>query len=558
VLKERSTYVAIGLLAALGAGLYAPFFGSPAVFDDRTFFSGARFADYASSPIGLALRQPAYFSLAVVQVLSGAMEVHRALSLVLHVACAGALYALLRELQQWAGTARAAQSRLVAFGGAAVMLLHPVSVYAAGYLVQRSIVLATLCGLLSLAVFLRGLREQRPWDAFGAALLASLAVLSKEHALLVPAVAAAAATAWSRDRIKFALRYVVLYLAACAPAAILVVLMSKGIIGVRYEAEYDAVAAQIVHAQGNDPLESPWLRSALSQAVLFFRYAILWIAPNTDAMAIDLRVDFTALWNDVITAPAIAGLIAIPLGGGYLALQRGASRIAGFGLLYVWILYLLEFSVVRFQEPFVLYRSYLWAPGLIMVLAALVGRLPVPTAALALAVAAPVLAVQAHDRLQTFSSGVALWEDAAAKLPQGPVPGGWRTLHILGREYLYGGMPEKAIATTERCMALYPDTYHCVIARAGVHAYMEQFDEAVPLIRRAIALRPGDGWPVAQLGYALERLGCREQAKAHYERAYEQGFLGAKFRLDSLESPGKGLVPPRRPPLRRIGFECPN
>jgi tetratricopeptide (TPR) repeat protein len=556
--KERSTYLVLALLAALGAGLYAPFLASPAVFDDRTFFSGARFAEYASSPIGLALRQPAYFTLALMQVLSGAMEVHRAVSLAFHVGCAGALYALLRELQRWAGTAEALQSRLVAFGGAAVMLLHPVAVYAAGYLMQRSIVVATLFGLLSLAVFLRGLRRQKPWAALGAAALFSLAVLSKEHALLVPAVAAAAAVAWARDQPRFALRYAAHYLAACAPAAILVVLMAKGVVGQRYEPEFDAVAAQIVQEHGADTLTHPWLTSVLAQAALFFRYAALWLLPRTSGMAIDLKVDFAALAHLAVALPALAGLAAVALAGAYLVSRRGPARIAGFGLLYLWILYLLEFSVIRFQEPFVLYRSYLWAPGLVMALAALAGRLPVRAVALVLVVALPLLALQAYDRLKTFSSGVALWEDAVAKLPAEPVPGGWRTLHILGREYLYGGSPDKAAAIAERCMAQYPDTYHCVMARAGVHAYVEEFEQAIPLIRRGIALRPNDGWPVAQLGYALEQLGCREQARLHYERAYKQGFLGAKYRLDSMDSPGKGLLPASRRPQRKTHFECPS
>ena len=107
--------------------------------------------------------------------------------------------------------------------------------------------------------------------------------------------------------------------------------------------------------------------------------------------------------------------------------------MAGFGLLYFWILYLLEFSVIRFQEPFVLYRSYLWAPGL-----AIVSRQALAGCRCALRrglrVAALLLSVQSWDRLRSMSSGLALWEDAASKLPAEPIPGGWRTLYGVGRE----------------------------------------------------------------------------------------------------------------------------
>jgi protein O-mannosyl-transferase len=556
VLSHRPTALALALLAALGCALYVPFLDNPAFFDDRYLFSGYHFAEYASSPFGLALRQPAYFSLALVQVLSGAMDMHRAASLLFHIGCAWSLYALLRELQRWCGTAEAPQSRLVAFGGAGFMLLHPVAVYAAGYLVQRSIVLATLFGLLSLAVFLRGLREQRLAAALGAAALFSVGVLSKEHAVLLPAVAAAAGLCVLRDKARFTLRYVALYLAACAPAAILVVLMAKGIVGQRYEPEFDAVAAQITQEHWKDALERPWLGSVLAQTALFFRYAALWVAPRTSGMALDLRVDFAALWTPAVALPALIGFAAIGALGAYLASRRGRARMAGFGLLYLWICYLLEFTVVRFQEPFVLYRSYLLAPGAVMVLAALAGGLPLRAAAVALAAAAPLLYVQSYDRLTTFSSGVALWEDAVAKLPAEPVPGGWRTLHSMGREYLNAGQPQKAVAIAERCLVQYPGTYHCYMARAGIHAHLGEYEHAIPFIRRAMAVRPGEGWATAQLGFAMEQLGCPQEARRHYQRAYEQGFIGAKYRLESLDVPGKGLLPASRAPQRPTHFEC--
>ena len=558
MLRYRSTAILLALLAALGCALYVPFLGNPAFFDDRFLFSGHRFFEFASSPLGLAPRQPAYFSLAVVQVLSGAMETHRAVSLLFHIGCAWALYALLRELQRWSGSAEAPQARLAAFGGAGFMLLHPVAVYAAGYLVQRSMVLATLFGLLSLAVFLRGLRQRRPSAALWAAALFSLAVLSKEHALPLPAVAALAAICFLRDELRFALRYGALYLAACAPAGILIVLMLKGIVGQRYEPEFDAVAAQIAQEQWNDLLERPWLGSALAQAALFFRYAALWLMPRSSGMALDLRVDFEALWSPAIALPALAGFAAIPALGAYLISRRGAARMAGVGLLYLGVLYLLEFSVIRFQEPFVLYRSYLWAPGVILVLAAVAGRLPTRVVALVLLGAAPLLFMQSYGRLKTFSSGIALWEDAVAKLPGAPVPGGWRTLHSLGREYLYGGMPQKAVGVAERCLAQYPGTYHCIMARAGIHAYLEEYEQGLPLIRQAMAMRPADGWPTAQLGFAMEQLGCRELARRHYERAYKQGFLGAKYRLQHLDSPGTGLLRPSRVQRQTIHFRCPS
>ncbi len=52
----------------------------------------------------------------------------------------------------------------------------------------------------------------------------------------------------------------------------------------------------------------------------------------------------------------------------------------------------------------------------------------------------------------------------------------------------------------------------------------------------------------------LEGLGCREEAKAEYRAAVKLGFGGAQHRLDRLESPGKGLLPPGKRP--RAAANC--
>jgi hypothetical protein len=356
---------------------------------------------------------------------------------------------------------------------------------------------------------------------------------------------------------RFALRHAALYLASCIPAAVLVTLLVKGKIGVAYEPDFGVVSAQVGQAGASALLGSPWLESAVTQAGLFFRYLALWIFPASSELSIDLRVDFAGAWPPGVALLAVAGFVAYGALGLALMRRGGAARVAGFGLLYPWILFLPEFATIRFQEPFVLYRSYLWAPGLLVLLASGLARIPGRIVVAAALLALPLLFYQAHDRLLTFKSSLALWEDAAAKLPRRAVPGGSRTLYNLGREYLYRERPGEAIAVAERCLAEYPETYDCHMARASIHLQQEEYRQALPYLGRAIALRANSGTAHHHLGVALENLGCLNEARAQYRLASKLGFRGADHRLGSLDAPGSGLLPPAKPKPRTDACDKP-
>ncbi|MEO8717709.1 MAG: tetratricopeptide repeat protein [Burkholderiales bacterium] len=540
--------VAIALLAA---ALYVPFLGNPLVFDDKIFFSGYRFSYYATHPLGLDLRLPPYFSLTIIKVLWDGIVAQRVVSLILHIGCGFALYRLLLDLQRVTlRPANEADAALRAGIGAAAFVLHPVAVYGAAYLVQRSIVMATLFGLLSAVLFLRGLRRGSHADALSAALLYSLAVLSKEHAVLLPAAIVPVAILTETTR-RFALRHTAIYLAACAPAAIFVTLRSVGVIGGVYEEGVGAIAAQVSAASGADILQHSLALSAVTQAGLFFKYLALWLWPDPAWMSIDVRVDFAAGWTPAWIAVKGVGFAACGALGVALLLRRGAIGLAGFGLLFAWILFFVEFTAARYQEPFVLYRSYLWGAGFICILVAALSRLPRPAAVAAGILACSVLGYAAHGRLVTFSHPLLLWEDAANKLPDYPVPWGSRTLFGLGREYLYAGQPEKAIATTERCARLYPRTVQCVYARGAIHLQLEQYELAKQYLLRALELEPKGGIIYHRLGLALEGLKRVSEARAMFEQAEKNGYSGARFELQRLENPGSSIHQPGANPAGR-------
>jgi tetratricopeptide (TPR) repeat protein len=327
-----------------------------------------------------------------------------------------------------------------------------------------------------------------------------------------------------------------IYLAACAPAAIFVLVLSTGLIGTAYEDAYSAISSQIEAAGGEGADAYPLAMSIVTQAGLFFRYLALWLWPDPGAMSIDLRVDFLGSWSVAWIAVKTLAFAACGAVGAALLLRRDAVRIAAFGLLYFWLLYLVEFSVARFQEPFVLYRSYLWAPGIACLVAAALSQVPRRVALAAGAAACLALGYAARDRLTSFSSPLLLWEDAVAKLPQHAVPWGSRTMYQLGREYLYAGFPDKAVEVAERCIALYPETAQCHYARGAIRLHREDFEGARADLSRVLEIQPASAIVHHRLGLALEGLGRIEQAQSSYLRASALGYKGADIELERLRS----------------------
>jgi protein O-mannosyl-transferase len=544
--------LSVMLIAGLAGGLYWPFLDNPRVFDDWTFFSGYQFAYYATHPFGLDMRLPPYFSLAFTETEIGGMRAHRIVSLVFHLATALALYRLIYDLLRAAapadGRAQEAESRaaLWACVGGAWFAIHPVAVYAAGYLVQRTTVFATLFSLLSIVLFVRGLTRGRHADALSAALMYSVAALSKEHSVLLPGATVLAAALVGQRR--FALRHAAIYLAACAPAAVFVTFARKWLIGASYEPDFGGLASQLESTFAHSISGFSWEMSAVTQAGLFFKYLAVWLWPDTGAMSIDVRVDFLETWSAGWILLKVAAFLAFGAVGALLLLRRGRSGIVGFGLLYAWILFMVEFSTVRFQEPFVLYRSYLWAPGLLIAAAAILSAAPLRVAIAASALAVPALLYQAYDRLVTFSSPLLLWEDAYLKLPVKPVPWGSRTLYMVGREYAYAGNHDKAAQVADRCLAQYPNTVQCYFARGFIHMMLGEYELALPYLVRAVEMRPDGALGHQRLALVLERLGRIPQAKAEYRRASDLGFKGADYEIARLESSSAGGSPSKQHP----------
>ena len=497
--SNESFFALLVLLAisTVGSALYGPYLENPFVFDDGNLFVTSRLTTAAIEPWELLTRSLPYFTLGWVQTQFGTMEAHRLISLVLHISVAWQLYQLLKQMlvveagrNESAATARE-RAYFVSALLAVVFVAHPVAVYAAGYLIQRTTVMAALFSLISLRYLLMALQEDSYAKALRAALMSSLAMLCKEHSVTVPF--AALSLVLLLDRVdRRTVQVCSTFICANLPAVALVFSVGMGFVGQPYEPRLSDLTGEIYGLPVFQGRSDRWLFSAYMQAQLYYQYWLQWLIPSTTRMSADLRVDFLQPWTSVHALLQLGLFVAVPSVVAGLSLRTGKHRLFAFGLAFSALLFLVEFSLVRFQEPYVLYRSYIWAIGYAATVAALARHLPWRmTLALGVLVI-PLLFVQSKDRLESFSSRAALWEDAAAKLPKPEVAGASRIFFNRGNERFQKGNVEGALSDISKAIELSPENSSFYLARATTLTRTGRPQEALSDLETAERIAPHD------------------------------------------------------------------
>lgn len=481
---------ALAALALLAAAL-ALYWGSlrhPLVFDDHQLrdYALRTFYDEAASRLGLRWLADASFGW-VYATFGRNLLWQRLANVLLHACVAALLFGFLARL--FRAVLDDPRSRWLALAGALLFLLHPVAVYGVAYLIERSIVMATLFSVLALWLVLEGmLRRSGRWYA-AAAVAYVLAVSSKEHAVMLPAVAAALVLLAGGLSLEIARRLAWAF-ALFAAVGVAVVLRLKGVVGAAYEPFASDVFAHLGSASREFDVALAYPLSVLNQATLFFRYLVTWLLPWSGWMSIDVR---TAFPQGLLGWPYTAGFLAwlaYPVAATWLLLKRGRLGLLGFGLLYPWLYALTEVVAVRVQEPYVLYRSYLWMSGLPAILPVLVGRLGTRWRIGIAAAACLVLAIGARERLDTFSSPLNLWNDVISKNTDPQAPYVERAYIARGFVHFDAGRWEAAGADFGRALELNPRSPDAHVARGSLHFGSGRLPEALADFDRAIELDP--------------------------------------------------------------------
>ncbi len=442
--KPSFSLLLFGLVVTAAVlGIYLPGWNNELLFDDRRLTEGSVFGVYGGLT-EFKQRMLSYGSFVWVQELLGdGWGKQRLVNIALHLGTVAALYAFLRELlahtrfpEEFEAQPHFVLSRTAALRvGVALFAVNPVAVYAVAYLMQRSIVMATLFAVLACWFFVRGLTRRCVY-AYGLALLSYvLAVLSKEHAFLIAAMALPLYIFIRRPHWKQMLLMGGVSLAVLGVASAVLWSIFGSFVGTAFDARSQEFIRQLeILSPGIAARIYPL--SVLNEAWLFFAYGVLWFFPNIEWMSIDLRPAFPL---SLTAFPQIVGAI------GYVALWaasvwfflrgRGALSFAALCLLFPLLLFFTEFATVWVQDPLVLYRSYLWAiavPGLIAVV--LTGFAPRTIYVLG-GILMVLFSVLALERTLSLRDGFTAWGDAAAKIDLQAPPsalGRWQPFLNLG------------------------------------------------------------------------------------------------------------------------------
>lgn len=502
---------AIALAAGI-AVLYAFGINNQLVFDDARLADGTIFGQYGSL-LQLKARLLSYGSFVWLQaVLGDGWWKQRIFNIGLHLATALTLYAFVLELferTQWSGSSREASNfssslRASARLGVALWALNPVAVYAVAYLIQRSILMATLLVALACWSLVRGLiGGQLRWHLLAIACYV-LAVAAKEHAVTAILLALPLFVFVQRPSLKH-----VIGLAGAAGLVLLAmgaVLYSRfgSIIGTVFDETSRAFATQLEQLQPGIG-QQLFPLSIINQASLFFRYGLMWFLPYVGWMSIDIRPTFplTILSWHLLGALAWIGTVIL---GVWLVLRRSdVLGLIGLCLLMPCLLFVTEFTTVWLQDPFVLYRSYLWSipiPALIAL--PLVGYSYKPLYAVGVLLVA-LLAALSFDRINSLQSPTTAWFDASEKIdrkaPANAV-GRWRALLNLGAEFQEQG----------------------------------NYKEALRLFGQAEALGEPLGSARFNIGVSLQQLKQHSQALDNFAQAEAKGFTEAALYYQRGES----------------------
>lgn len=523
-------YLPALLIASFIGLIYGQFLWNPVVFDDIYFFDGTVRNQYLDKVFSFDLRWLPYATFEWTRVIFGLDLIwfHLGNDL-LHIANAILLFLFLRRLFEAVipesevladaptSTFTHLSSKWTAFFAALIFAMHPAAVYAVTYLSQRSILMATCFVLIMLNTLLLGIIRRKNWYLIVSAVAYFFAVLSKEHAIMAPAVALALiflVKKPSRQLIREFLPTFVLY--GLIALFVIYQYKSRSILGQTYEIRGDSMLSRL--GPGFNP-EWAYPLSILTQSLLFFKYLMVWIVSSPAWMSVDMKEGFALAF---LSWPHTAGMLAFilyPIIAIRLLLKGHKEGLLGFAMLCPWLLFATEFSAVRIQETFVLYRSYLWMVGIFAAAPFLLQKLSAKRAVWVMSAIVILMIPVTWGRLTTFTHPLLLWDDAARLVEnKDAMPGVERIYHNRGLNFARLKMYPQALKDYDKALSIYPEYSYAYNDRGALYFATGEYKKALVDFTKAAELDSKYSKPYLGLAKTHEALGNRDAARWNYQK----------------------------------------
>jgi len=222
----------------------------------------------------------------------------------------------------------------------------------------------------------------------------------------------------------------------------------------------------------------------------------------------------------------------------WLLFKRGRLGLLGFALLFPWLMFMTEFSTIRIQESFVLYRSYLWAVGACALLPLLLQALDKRMAAILVTAVALAMVPISMDRLASFSHPLLLWDDAAKLVKdRQDLPGVYRIYYNRGSEFIKLGDYDSAISDLRTAVRLHPEWPFSHNNLGSALFGKGEWKEAVAAFTQAIEIADKKRMGVNPKPYygramAYENLGEQALARKDYELTCKLAHKGCEKLAD--------------------------
>jgi len=480
----------------------------------------------------------------------------RAINVALHVANTVALWVLTdRLLRRGLNEAGGTSSRTVhwsAVVGVTYWAFNPVGAYAVGYLIQRSILMATFFVVLMMLAFVEMLSAQeRRKRAICAALTIAcygLAILSKEHAapsigLLLPLY-----VYWCRPSSRAIMSAGLPLLIFTFICGWLLFRIQGWSLGANVESNVKKFMEEL-EALSPEAARQVYPLSVVNQLWLFFRYGFLWVLPWPGWLSIDMRPSFPLkLWEMPQMLGAV-GYLALVTGATWSVLcSRGLSRLVAFAVLIPAIFFVTELAYVRLQEPFVLYRSYLWSIAIPILIAVVVARLSndFRVYIVAIVIIGGIFAMGLSDRISSLRNNLVVWGDAAAKVtwrdPKSTRIGDWRphfnyaTYLLKARDY------QAAYANIEVARQLGLPELEYRVNAGGILIGGGRPDLGRRVLEPLMAVGDAPFTAYFNLAAAYKFTGAYQQALDAFDRGLQNPKVPIKVRAEILADAGSVAV----------------